>query len=142
LSKESYVTRKELEELTKAWAAEFQTLAQRFQPERVVRDSTGNSASGEKRESENMPLYKCTSKDCTSKGYSTEDIEAFIDHKIEERTRPKPAEEAAPPKKRHESVEEYLNCPECYPKFEKAILENPKFQEKLKQEGYVRKERR
>jgi len=64
-----------------------------------------------------MPVYKCSGKDCK---FSTEDLEAFIDHKVDERVSPPKIEE--PPKKKHETVADYLNCPECFPKFEAEFL--------------------
>jgi len=37
-------------------------------------------------------------------------------------------------KKRHETVEDYLNCPVCFPKFEKAMLARGYVKEEVRKE--------
>lgn len=88
-----------------------------------------------------LPIYRCKGKDCT---FSTDNIEDFVPHVVEERLESAlgklrqeraqttaPEEPPEPPKARHTTIKEYLDCPECYPKFEDAMLKHPKFQEKL-----------
>ena len=66
-----------------------------------------------------MPeLYKCKGKDC---GYSTDDIHDFITHVVRENV-PKAPEPVEPEPKTHRTVKDYLDCPECFPKFEKEFL--------------------
>jgi len=69
-----------------------------------------------------VPIYKCKGKDC---GYATDDIGDFIDHKIRD-SLPKAAEPAEVPAepvpKKHMTAKDYLDCPECFPKFEAEFL--------------------
>jgi len=66
-----------------------------------------------------MPTYRCSGKGC---GFATEDLDAFVRHVLNEkllRTLPT----AEPRKARtHQTVRDYLNCPECYARFEKVLL--------------------
>ncbi|NVM23522.1 MAG: hypothetical protein HWN68_17285 [Desulfobacterales bacterium] len=80
--------------------------------------SLQHDSSNRERRSGEMPLYKCKGKDC---GYATDDLSDFVVHTVKENL-PKPQTETAPRTKRHETVKDYLNCPECFPKFEKEFL--------------------
>jgi len=72
------------------------------------------SSDGEKTD---VPLYKCKNGKC---GFATDDLDAYLDHKHghyhEEETPPAP-------RKRHETVDEFLSCPECRPRFDKRYVE-------------------
>jgi len=68
-----------------------------------------------------MSIYKCRGKDCK---FATDDLDAYIDHKVEEGLRGGEAStlltEREAPKVGHRKVEDYLGCPECRPKFDEA----------------------
>ncbi len=61
-----------------------------------------------------MAKYACKGKGC---GFSTDDLEEFVRHLVGHR------QEASAPKGTHRSAREYLECPQCKPKFEKALVE-------------------
>jgi len=117
--------RKELAELAQALEGRFQNLEKSLK-EIGERSSSPSPASSQ--EGSEMPLYKCKNGKCT---FATDDLDAYIEHKIDHKTSEKPTEEASPARPaRHETVEDYLNCPECFPRFEKAFLAR----------GYLKKE--
>jgi len=89
----------------------------------------------EKREG-HTPIYRCHAKGC---GYATDNLGAFVQHVLDEKLRER--ESASIPKtpKGHRTVQEYLNCPECYPKFEKVILEYPEVFKELEKRGWKKK---
>ena len=112
--------------------------------------STGGSTKKGKGGGE-VPIYRCRGKECT---FSTDKIEDYIPHVVEEqlesamdklrqqREKTAAAQEApeAATRKHGGTVKDYLDCPECYPKFEKGLLEHPKFQETLsKMQGEQKK---
>jgi len=66
-----------------------------------------------------MPVYKCKGKDCS---FATDDIADFVVHTVKENMPKAETTVEEPVKKRHETAEDYLSCPECFPKFEKAFL--------------------
>jgi len=70
-------------------------------------------------EASEMPLYKCKDGNCA---FSTDDLDAYLDHRDAHKAQ-KPAEEEKPePKKRHETVGDFLNCRECRPRFDEHYL--------------------
>lgn len=86
-----------------------------------------------------VPLYRCKGKDCS---FSTDSIEDYVEHRVKEvlgETKSKPAatDEAKPVPVRHETAKDYLDCPECFPKFEKEFLAKGyrKPEEKKKESG-------
>ena len=97
-----------------------------------------------------LPIYRCKGKDCS---FSTDNIEDYVPHVVEERLEhalsrlreerkpaAPPEEPPEPSKPRHTTIKEYLDCPECYPKFEDAMLKHPKFKETLgKMQGEEKK---
>jgi len=67
-----------------------------------------------------VPIYKCKGKDC---GFATDDIGDFIEHKIKESLPRAESESPAEPEpKKHMTAKDYLDCPECFPKFEAEFL--------------------
>jgi len=73
-------------------------------------------------EKADMPLYRCKDGKCA---FATDDLDAYIDHKIEhKKAEEKPTEEEKPEPKRHQTVDEFLNCPECRPRFDKRYLKD------------------
>jgi len=90
---------------------------------------------------EEKKIYRCRGKDC---GFETGDIPALIEHMITEHEKTREGIEPSLPEtpRGHRTVSDYLNCPECYPRFEKAILAHPRFQETLKAQGFVKQEKK
>jgi len=118
LSKDRPATMKDLEEMGESWARKLKEVEEKI--------GTGSSALTEAKPKEsggnaNMPLYRCKDGKCA---FTTDDLDAYIDHKIDHKTREKPAEEEKPEPKRHETVDEFLNCPECRPRFDKRYLKD------------------
>lgn len=72
--------------------------------------------------------YRCGEKGC---GYTTSDLASFIEHTVDERLKSlssaSPAEGefglSEEPKRRHQSTAEFLDCPECAPKFERVLAD-------------------
>lgn len=120
MSKET-ATKKDLEEMGEAWAKKFQTVEEKIGELSSTRSQQSQPQEGAEGGDEvpEKPLYKCKDGKC---GQVFDDLDTFVDHKIDHRLKEgeKPAE---PEKKRHESVEEFLDCPDCRPKFEKAMKE-------------------
>lgn len=77
-----------------------------------------------------VSFYRCTEEGC---GYTTDDLGAYIEHTVDERLKghrsPTPTEEeeeiyeATQPSRRHMRAEDFLDCPECAPRFEKTLFE-------------------
>jgi len=104
-----------------------------------LKNATAGSSSNN--ETSKLRIFKCRGKDC---GFATDELDVFIDHIVEEKLKAReaaPAPEAETPK-RHRTAKEWLDCPECYPKFEKVFFEHPKILEALKARGYVKTEKK
>jgi len=133
--------KKELKEFGEATEKRFQGLEESL---KRIGEQSSNPNPASNQEGSEMPLYKCKNGNCA---FSTEDLDAFIDHKIaHSKTESKPAEEAAPPapKKRHETVDDFLNCPECRPRFDQRYLKEgwtPPKKEPEKEEETQKKKR-
>jgi len=92
-----------------------------------------------------MPIYKCKNGKCS---FATDDLDAYLDHMIDHKIHEKPTEEetsSEPRPRRHQTAEEYVNCPECRERFVKAFGEigysvTKKEQEPEKKEKPKRKE--
>jgi len=84
-------------------------------------------------------IYHCSEEGCS---FQTDDLGAYIEHSIDERLKKSAFEEEVweEEPKRHRSVTEFLECPECYPKFLNAMLEHPRFQKTLKEHGWEKPE--
>lgn len=66
-------------------------------------------------------FYRCAEEGCD---FATDNLGVFVGHTVDERLRKlgwTAPEEAEPV--RHRSVKDFLDCPECFPKFEKIMLE-------------------
>jgi len=84
-------------------------------------------------------IYQCDEEGCT---FQTDDLGAFVEHSIDERLKKHSEEEVREEEKPkvHRTAREYLECPECFPKFLKGMLEHPRFQQTLKERGWVKSE--
>lgn len=104
-----------------------ETVEERFQS---LRKEIGEKSSSRHEGESELPLYRCKGKDCA---FSTDSIEDYVEHRLNEVLESKKTPDTETPVSRpvkHETAEDYLNCPECFPKFEKAFLKR----------GYTKKE--
>lgn len=78
-----------------------------------------------------MEFHKCTEEGCA---FQTDDPAVFIEHLVDERLKKlglassmeetdSGEEEKPMPKRRHTRAEEFMDCPECAPRFEKMLEE-------------------
>lgn len=73
-------------------------------------------------------FYRCTEEGCE---FVTDDLVAFVEHTVEEKlkklslTEPEEtvSEQTETRPRIHGTFADFLDCPECYPKFEKLLLE-------------------
>jgi len=113
--------KKEIAELAKLVNERFGKLETRV--ENVEKASPIGDRNGGQEGGSETPIYKCKGANC---GFATDDLSDFVTHVVRENL-PKPAaeerhEDDTPPPKKHETVDDYLNCPECFPKFEAAFV--------------------
>ena len=125
-------SKKDLEKLGEAWAEKFSKTEKEI-GKIYSRLDQKNAKPSELEGADELPIYKCRGKDCT---FSTDNIPDLVDHVTDEKVsavlkrlseeNKKPAleqdtETAKPPL--HETTKEFLDCPNCRPKFEKAFKE-------------------
>jgi len=77
---------------------------------------------------ERTPKYVCTKGNCR---FTTDDLDAYLDHRDDHKEKENPAEKEAPPapapapeRRRHDTVDEFLACPECRPRFDKRYMKD------------------
>ncbi len=115
---EEYITRAEFEEFAEAVRG-------------LICEGMGNvrkeieSVRSEMQEPKTASIYHCTEEGCT---FATDDVGAWVQHMIDERVKKLEEEtlkrlEEEKPKFAHTTVEEIVECPECFPAVEKAFLE-------------------
>ena len=114
-----YVTSAELTEFAKAVKDKLCDMEKEVEALR--------SEAGEPKELQTK-FYRCGEEGCE---FVTDDLGVFVEHTVDEKLRKHglgaPEEtfrgegEATP--KKHRTFADFLDCPECYPKFEKVLLE-------------------
>jgi hypothetical protein len=72
----------------------------------------------ESKEPKAMAMYYCDEEGCK---YVTDDIGAYIEHVVDEKTKKLPSTEETP--KRPTTIHEFLDYPDCFPQIEKLMLE-------------------
>jgi len=110
--------KKELKEFGEAWEQRFQGLEKSL---REIGEQSSNPNPASSQEADDMPLYKCKDGNCA---FATDDLDAYIDHKIAHKTKEKPTEEAATPAPRMKhgnTPPEIMDCPDCWAKFEREF---------------------
>ena len=124
-------SKKDLEKLGEAWAQKFSKTEKEIGEIYSRLDKT-NAKPSQLEGADELPIYKCRGKDCT---FSTDNIPDLVDHVTDEKVsavlkrlseeNKKPAleEETEKAKPLHETTKEFLDCPNCRPKFEKAFKE-------------------
>jgi len=120
--KEKAVSQQDLDNLLEVVNQRFQTV------EDTIRQLSSSSSGEESLKSSggaDTPIYKCKGRGCT---FATDDLDAYIDHKVKEnQPKPAPAEEpleAEAAKVRHKNVDDFLDCPECRPRFDKRYVKD------------------
>jgi len=134
LSSEERVSRREFQEFSDMVADKVCGLEGKV--DRLI------AASGEPKEVE-LRVYRCGEEGCS---YQTADLGAFVEHVVDERLRERsaasPEEETfgygEQPKRRHTRAEDFLECPECAPRFEKMLAEMGWEKPEPKREGGLR----
>ena len=120
---QEHVTRGELQEFA---GAITETLREVKEEVARVRSET------QKPKEKQLEFYRCSKEGCD---FVTDDLGVFTEHAINHALKRLEEEK---PKIAHATLEEFLNCPECFPKIEKAFLERgwekPKSEEELREE--------
>ena len=109
---EEYVTKAEMNEFGVAVQDVFKELRKDIDALR--------SELGEPRE---LALYRCGEEGCD---FVTDDLGAFVGHTVDEKLGKltmAPEETVSVEPRLHKTVKDYLDCPNCFPKFEKIMLE-------------------
>ena len=120
------MSKKELEELAKAWDERITPIEKRVGE--ITSSLQAQRTGSEKGGSAKLPIYKCKGKECR---FATDNIEDYVDHvtgekvsaalkTLEKETAPK-EDEHETPKKRYHTFSEYLDCPTCKPKAEELL---------------------
>ncbi len=105
---EEYVTKHELSHFAQVLKDRFDEFHEEIQALRAELSEAKPSLAS---------LYRCSEEGCE---YVTDSLRAYVLHTVGEEL--EKAEEEATPRK-HRSVAEFLDCPECFPNFEKVLLE-------------------
>lgn len=87
----------------------------------------------EEREVE-VKFYRCHKGECD---FVTDDLGEFVDHIVDMHVKGVGEEKTKP---FHPTIKDYLECPQCYPKFRDALMQDPRFLEELKADGWVKEE--
>lgn len=120
-----YVTQGELAEFAKVVAKQLEQMSKSIE------------ALGEPKELKTA-FYRCSKEGCD---FVTDDLGVFVEHTVDEKLRKRgwtPEEASGEPKTapvKHRTFAEFLDCPECAPKFEKVLLEKGWKKPEPKREG-------
>jgi len=116
------MSNEEIAELAKEVDKRFKRLE-----EKVLGNGKTGSVNGKSTEESTgrneVPVYKCDKSGCTFATDSEVHMMRHIAQEEAEARKPTPEKELTEEPKRHKTVDDFLNCPECFPKFEKAFLD-------------------